>query len=151
VCGNREWAAANAELTGQTFLLTSDYHGRRDSDPTDTSRNLDDPLTTITSKARHCVVAADIKEVTGHGKASPAGLKFFGSDVAQNTGDLGALKLIEFDPDKEGLPKAGRVFIQFGHKLYELDVKLRLLEPHELAQAQGFCKGISSPAIKQKW
>jgi hypothetical protein len=61
------------------------------------------------------------------------------SDVAANADDSSdALKLIEFGPDKEGVPQSGRVFTQFGHNLYELDVKLCMLEPHELAQAKGF-------------
>ena len=63
-------------------------------------------------------------------------------------------ELIEFDPDTDGLAKEGHMYIQFGARLYELDVKLRMLEPHELAQAQGIRKdyqftGNTTEQVKQ--
>ena len=52
-----------------------------------------------------------------------------------------AKELIEFDPEKEGLPKEGKVYLKIQDRFFELDLKLRMLAPHELALAQGFRKG----------
>jgi hypothetical protein len=52
-----------------------------------------------------------------------------------------AKELIEFDPEKEGLPKEGNVYLKIQDRFFELDMKLRMLAPHELALAQGFRKG----------
>jgi DNA (cytosine-5)-methyltransferase 1 len=62
--------------------------------------------------------------------------------------------LIEFDPDISGLPRDGKFFIQILSCLYEVDIKLRMFEPHELSLAQGFPKtykfvGNKTQQIKQ--
>ena len=49
--------------------------------------------------------------------------------------------LIEFSPEPDGLPKHGRVYLQIEDRFFELELKLRMLEPQELASAQGFRKG----------
>jgi DNA (cytosine-5)-methyltransferase 1 len=50
-------------------------------------------------------------------------------------------ELIEFSPETDGLPKHGQVYLQIEDRFFELELKLRMLEPHELAGAQGFRRG----------
>ena len=51
------------------------------------------------------------------------------------------LRKVEFDPEREGLLRQGEVYLKIGDRFFELELKLRMLEPHELALAQGFRNG----------
>jgi DNA (cytosine-5)-methyltransferase 1 len=57
-------------------------------------------------------------------------------------------ELIEFNPETDGLPKEGQVYLQIEDRFFELELKLRMLEPHELAGAQGFRKGYQFTGTK---
>jgi len=45
-----------------------------------------------------------------------------------------AKELIEFDPEKEGLPKEGNVYLKIQDRFFELDLKLRMLAPTSCAR-----------------
>jgi hypothetical protein len=49
-------------------------------------------------------------------------------------------ELTRFDPETDGLPKQGQLYLQLHARFFALDLKLRILEPHELSAAQGLRK-----------
>jgi hypothetical protein len=50
--------------------------------------------------------------------------------------------------ETDGLPKDGQVYLQIEDRFFELELKLRMLEPCELAAAQGFRKGYQFTGTK---
>jgi hypothetical protein len=61
-----------------------------------------------------------------------------------------AKELIEFDPEKEGLPKEGNVYLKIQDRFFELDLKLRMLAPHELRSPRGFEKATGLSATRPR-
>ena len=157
VCGNRgEWAVADTKINS-SFILSIDHQGAKEGQPTGGVQNLEAPLSTITSKNRHCVVDYNIQGISSVPNPSAPStpelaylIKYFKTGTARPTSEpldtvtskhrfaLVLPELIEFNPEVEGLPQHGKVYLQIGERFYELDLKLRMLEPHELALAQGF-------------
>lgn len=157
VCGNRgEWAVADAQLN-KSFILSIDHQGPKENSPTGGVQDPQEPLSTITAKARHCVVDCQLKDIPQQPDIPPIDpsklaylIKYFKTGTAKAidqpldtiTGKhrfaLVQAQLIEFDPETEGLPKYGKLYIQISDQFYEIDLTLRMLEPHELALAQGF-------------
>jgi DNA (cytosine-5)-methyltransferase 1 len=131
VCGNRgDWAVAGATL-GSPFIVPLDQPGER-----------------LTRKAMAYIV------------------KYFKTGVAKSVDQpldtvtckhrfgLVQPELIEFNPETDGLPKEGQVYLQIEDRFFELELKWRMLEPQELASAQGFRKnyqfvGTKTAIVKQ--
>lgn len=109
VCGTRgEWAVA------EPFLLSIDNQ----SDPNGV-RSKDEPLSTITTKARHAVVQPFLIEYYGKSK----------SQSVENPLSVVTTK------ERHGLVQP---VIKVDGANYLLDIRFRMLQPHELAAAQGF-------------
>jgi hypothetical protein len=52
-------------------------------------------------------------------------------------------ELIEFSPETDGLPKEGQVYLQIEDRFFELELKLRMLEPSWLRRS--YCSPSSLP------
>lgn len=151
VCGNRgEIAIAISKLKIPASVVTIDNKGPKGSKTIGGVHSENEPLSTITSKARHVLVENEIKEIpnpTQSLKKSDDCLRYFKTDRKET-------QITEFNPDKEGLPTEGKLYVKTPQKLYEVDFLLRMFEPHELSLAQGFrpdyqFKGNKSQQVKQ--
>jgi site-specific DNA-cytosine methylase len=153
ICGNRgEMALVNAEL--EPFSIAIDHKGGKGKDPTGQIRSLQKPVSTVTSKARHCVVEPSLKMATNPTGHLPDYISFYRTISQREEKGAHVLTITQFDPETEGLPSHGYVFVNICGDIYQLEVKLRMLEPHELALAQGFKKshkftGTKTEVVKQ--
>lgn len=138
VCGNREEIAlATPELGLPSYVTTIDNQGRKGVHPSGGVRSTKDTVSTITSKARHALIEGNAHQVPTTGLPKRT-ITYYKGQTTVTTGTIPCLS--EFNPEKEGLPSEGKFYVQVFTTLYEVDIKLRMFEPHELAQAQGFPK-----------
>lgn len=149
---------AQTEAHRSAFVTVIDNQGKAGKNPTGGVRSVDEPTSTITSKARHCLIQGEARPIA-QGKPSKTRekgenlaylVKYFRTGIAKSIEEpldtvtakdrfgLVIPKLTRFDPKAEGLPKKGGFFIEVLGTLYEVDITLRMFEPHELSLAQGF-------------
>lgn len=93
-------------------------------------RSVEEPLSTVVTKAEHCLVEPFLVQYYGNGEARPV------TKPLDTVTTHDRFALIE------------------GDLLYKLDIRFRMLQPHELAAAQGFPKaykftGNKSEIVKQ--
>lgn len=160
VCGNRgEVALALPELGIASYVTTIDNQGKKGVHPTGGVQGIYDSLSTITSKARHALLTPEAQSVrttkplSEKPRSQPTKEVTYYRTGPKNKQN-GNTQLIEFDPATEGLPKTGKFYVQVINSLYEIDIKLRMFEPHELSLAQGFprsyqFKGNKTQQVKQ--
>lgn len=141
--------AKDGTLCGpEGFLLQVNHSDTGRSDGSHRVRSLGDPLPTVCgNRGEWAVVDATIRQHDSPGREEAGNaytllVRYFRTEPDDSVSEtVDPDKLVPFDPANEGLPKAGRMFVQFGIKLYELFINFRMLEPHELALGQGFRKG----------
>ncbi len=112
----------------EPFLLTIDHVGRG----SDAARGIDEPLSTVCTKARHAVVSPFLVEYYGNGRAQSV-------DVP-----LGTVTT------KERFGLVRPVVVVRGQE-YLLDIRFRMLRPYELAAAQGFRKSYVFRGNQSEW
>jgi DNA (cytosine-5)-methyltransferase 1 len=102
----------------QPFIMAIDHTGSA-SHPI---QSIDDPISTVTTEARHAVV-------------EPFLVKFYGTGIADSVE-----KPLDTVTSKDRFGLVRSTVMISGNK-YLLDILFRMLQPHELAAAQGFPKG----------
>lgn len=137
VCGNRgEVALATPEVALPAYVTTIGKAPKKKGEKEVLSINA--PAPSITNKDKHALIEGTASPCNGFSIMQSSQKEVTYYKTAPSKGEIGCL--IEFDPDKTGLPKTGKFFVQVLTSLYEVDIKLRMFEPHELSLAQGFPK-----------
>jgi C-5 cytosine-specific DNA methylase len=179
ITGSNNFYLAEGTLNeaDESFLLQVNHADTPGSNGSHRIRSLEDPLPTVCGNRGEWAIAdATVRSPVQLKETAPSTppaandlayiIKYFRTGIAKPTTEpldtvtskhrfgLVLPELIEFDPETEGLPKEGKVYIQIDQKFYELDLKLRMLEPHELALAQGFrsdyrFEGTKTSVVKQ--
>jgi len=102
----------------QPFLMATGQSGAN----SDRIRGVDEPLPTVMTKAEHCLVEPYLLKYYGNGQ-----------NVHPVTDPIGTITT----KDRFGLVQPFTVQAADGNT-YALDIRFRMLEPHELAAAMGF-------------
>lgn len=134
----------------ESFMLNIDHQSSGDS-----VRSVDEPVSTITTKARACLVEPFLVEVAhGNGKEKNGNNRRVASlnEPAKAVTTSNNQGLVEpFLVEYYGTNKANSVhepldtvttkqrfgLVETDHGTFQLDIRFRMLEPHELAAAQG--------------
>lgn len=137
-------AAAGAIGLVEPYIIPIDHTGGEKTP----CNSVDDPLSTVTTEARHAVVEPFLVEYYGNGRPMSIDIPLGTVTTKQRFGIAEpVLEELIANPGK-------RPIIQLGDKYYLLDIRFRMLQPHELAAAMGFpphfqFTGTGSDKVKQ--